>query len=96
MSLMHWTSAHFVFNTFLIGQAPINSSDLRNNQVLADLVENIQESLGVEPSTATADADDDQLEAAMTDRILQEQVIIVQTLTHQWPEMGNYVSVVIL
>ena len=41
---------------------------------LTEFIENIRESLGVEPSTAAAEQDDDQLDISISDRISQDQV----------------------
>jgi hypothetical protein len=44
---------------------------------LSDFVENIRESLGVEPSTSSAEPEDDSnLESALGDRLNQDQVTI--------------------
>ena len=43
---------------------------------LSDFVENIRESLGVEPSTSSAEPEDDStLESGLGDRLNQDQVI---------------------
>ena len=57
-------------------QAPITSGDGKNTNFLSDFIESIRESLGVEPSTASADLEDDQIDQAINDRLSQEQVDI--------------------
>jgi hypothetical protein len=53
------------------------SDDDSKANFLSDFVENIRESLGVEPSTSSAEPDDDSnLESALGDRLNQDQVTI--------------------
>ena len=67
---------HNCLSTTLILQAPITSGDGKNTNFLSDFIESIRESLGVEPSTASADLEDDQIDQAINDRLSQEQVDI--------------------